>query len=205
MKLYYSPFSPNARKVRIAAHLLGTPLELVNVDLGKAEQRQPPYLSKNAMGKVPLLEDGDLRLPESAAIMIYLADGTELYPADKRARAEINRWLFWAASHWGPAIAALNYENFLKKFFGGGEPDAAQVKRQEDFVRQFGRVLDEHLASREWVAGKKLTLADIAIAPSLAFTAIGKLPVLEFKNIQAWFGRMQAQEAWKATEPPTLP
>ena len=205
MKLYYSPFSPNARKVRMVAHLLNKDVELVNVDLGKGEQRQPPYLSKNAMGKVPLLEDGDLRLPESAAIMIYLADGTELYPADQRARAEVNRWLFWAASHWGPAVSALNFEHFLKKFFGGGEPDPAQVKRQEDFVRSFGKVLDDHLANREWVAGKKLTIADIAIAPSLAFTAVAKLPVLELANLQAWFGRVQALDAWKTTEPPRVP
>jgi glutathione S-transferase len=205
MKLYYSPFSPNARKVRIAAHLLGTDLELINVDLGKGEQRQPPYLSKNAMGKVPLLEDGDLRLPESGAIMIYLADGTELYPADRRARAEVNRWLFWTGSHWGPAVAALNFENFLKKFFGGGDPDPVQVKRQEDFIRQFGKVLDDHLANREWVAGKKLTIADIAIAPSLAFTAIARLPVQSFANIEAWYQRMQALDAWKATEPPRIP
>src|SRR6185295_11179895 len=101
MKLYYSPMSSNSRKVRIVAALLGIDLELVNVDIARAEQRAPAYLAVNPMGKVPVLAEDAFVLPESAAIMIYLAEnhgGDGLYPQDQRRRAEVNRWLFWAAA-----------------------------------------------------------------------------------------------------------
>ncbi|MGB9430409.1 MAG: glutathione S-transferase family protein [Gammaproteobacteria bacterium] len=120
MKPYYSPLSANSHKVRIAAALLDIPLELQNVELPKGEQRAPDYLAINPMGKVPMLVDGDFVLPESAAITIYLAEskpGNMLYPAERRARAEVNRWLFWAASHWAPAIGALAFEKVLKPRF----------------------------------------------------------------------------------------
>src|SRR5574337_1935568 len=132
MKLYYSPLSSNSRKVRMVAALLDISLELHNVELPKGEQRTPQYLAINPMGKVPVLVDGDFVLPESAAIMIYLAEskpGNTLYPADRHARAEVNRWLFWAANHFSPAAVALVFEKFLKKkFFNGDDPDPVQVK-----------------------------------------------------------------------------
>src|ERR1051325_244729 len=89
MKLHYSPFSSNARKVRITAGLLGIELELEPVDLMKGAQRNPEFLAINPMGKVPVLVDGDFVLSESAAIMAYLADGKPghaLYPDDCRRR-----------------------------------------------------------------------------------------------------------------------
>ena len=206
MKLYYSPLSANSLKVRVAAALLNIPLELVNVELPKGEQRLPEYLAINPMGKVPVLLDGDFVLPESAAIMIYLAEskpGNTLYPAERRARAEVNRWLFWAANHWAPAIGALAFEKVLKPRFFHGEPDASQIKRQEDSIQGFAKVLNEHLAKHQWVAGNTLTLADIAIAA--AFASLVQLPIESWPHIASWFNRIRALPAWQAAEPPKMP
>ena len=203
MKLYYSPLSSNSHKVRIAAALLGIELDLQNLELPKGEQRRPEYLAINPMGKV--LVDGDLVLPESAAIMIYLAESkpdNTLYPAERRARAEVNRWLFWAANHWAPAIAALAFEKVLKPRFFNGEPDPVQIKRQEDLTQGFSKVLSEHLAKRQWVAGDTLTLADIAIAA--AFASPLQLPIQSWPHIAAWFARIQALPAWQANLPPKM-
>jgi glutathione S-transferase len=205
MKLYSSPFSSNARKVRLAAALLGISLELMDVNLGQGAQRKPEFLALNPMGRVPVLEDGAFVLAESAAIMAYLADtkpGNSLYPVDLRQRADVNRWLFWGASHWGPAFAALAFENWLKNLLQLGEPDAAQVKRQEDTLRGLARVLDAHLASREWISGSSITIADLAIATSLGNADRAKFPLRSYPAIQAWFDHLQALDAWKATEPP---
>jgi glutathione S-transferase len=202
MKLYYSPRSSNARKVRIVAALLGIDLELVHVDITKGAQRHPEYLAKNPMGKVPLLEDGDLLLPESAAIMAYLAEGTSLYPSEKRARADVNRWLFWGASHWSPTAAALAYENLVKPILlKQGDPDPLLVKRHEEEMSKLGKLLDDHLARREWIAAPSLTIADIAIGTTTMSAAHAKLPLDSFTHIQSWFGRIRALDAWKATEP----
>lgn len=209
MKLYYSPMSSNSRRARIAALMLGIELELVNVDLFRAEHRKPEFLAKNPMGKIPLLEDGDFALPESNAIMAYLADSRPdqaLYPRELRARAEVNRWLFWAASHWSPVISALAMENFLKAAFGTGERDAAQVARQEALFHDLARVLDAHLATgRQWVAADHPTIADIAIGTSLMNAVPAKLPLEPYANVRALFARVQALDAWKQTEPPPRP
>jgi glutathione S-transferase len=208
MKLYTFPLSSNARKAEMVVHILGTEVERVIVNLAAGEQKKPDYLALNTNGRVPTLVDGDFVLWESNAIMAYLADktpGNTLYPSELRARADVNRWLFWQANHLSPAIGALTFEHLLKARFHGGEPDPVQIKRNEDFVRQFGAVLDAHLAEREWVSGSTLTIADIGLAASMMYEVPAKLPLESFAHLQKWFGRMRELPAWKKTEPPPFP
>lgn len=203
MKHYHFPFSSNSRKVAMTVAHLNIPVETVIVDLSKLEQRKPDYLALNPNAKVPTLVDGDLVLWESNAIMAYLADKTEggnaIYPKDLRARADVNRWLFWGANHWGPAIAILNWENVVKKMVGAGDPDPAQVQRGETLVKENAKVLDEHLAKRTWLSGDGLTIADFAIAAPLMYTRVAKIPVEGFANLQAWLARVQELDVWKKT------
>jgi glutathione S-transferase len=205
MRLYYHPFSSNARRAVITAFELNTPVELVLVDLAKREQRQPAFLARNPAGRVPVLEDGGLVLPESHAIMLYLAErsaGQTLYPSDLQAQAQVNRWMFWCASHFQPAISVLNWERVVKKLAGLGTPDPSEIVRGERLVQETAALLDSHLASREWVAGPALTLADISLATPLMTTAAAQLPVTQFKHLQSWFARIQARESWQRTTAP---
>ena len=202
MRLYYHPFSLNARRAVITAHELAAPVELMLVDLVKREQRQPAFLALNPAGRVPVLEDGDLVLPESHAIMIHLAERSPaqtLYPADIRARALVNRWMFWCAAHFQPAISVLNWEHVVKGLAGLGVTDPSEVLRGEKLVQETGSLLDTHLASREWVAGPTMTLADISLAAPLMATARAKLPVTQFTHLWSWFERIQARESWQKT------
>jgi len=89
---------------------------------------------------------------------------------------------------------------FKPRLFKLGEPDEVQVNRQWDLLRGLGKVLDDQLAANQWVAGDAMTLADIAIAPSLA--GLVPLPVEGLTAIGRWFGQVQALDAWKATAPP---
>lgn len=208
MKLYHHPFSSNARRAVMTAKLLGSPVELVTVNLPEGQQKSPEYLALNPNGRVPTLVDGDFVLWESWAIMTYLADkapGNTLYPTDARARADVHRWMFWASAHFMPAVAVLNQENFLKKLFNRGEPDPAFIARGENDLRAAATVLDAHLAKRTWICGESLTLADVAIACPLMSTVPARLPVTGFENLQAWYARVQALDAWKETTPPALP
>lgn len=202
MRLYHHPFSSNARRAVMTAIALGVDVELVLVDLAKGEQRKPEFLKLNPAGKVPVLEDGGLVLPESHAIMTYLADrtpGQTLYPTDVAERADVNRWLFWSAAHFQPSVSVLGWERFVKKILGQGEPDPAQVARGEAMVTEHARLLDAHLAGKQWLAQGRLTLADIAVCTPLMMTQNAGLPVLDYPNLQAWFGRMQELPAWKKT------
>jgi glutathione S-transferase len=205
MRLYHHPFSSNARRAVMTAMELNTPVELVLVDLPKREQRQPAFLARNPAGRVPVLEDGSIILPESHAIMLYLvaqaADQT-LYPSDLAGQAQVNRWMFWCSAHFQPAISVLNWELFVKKVAGLGEPDAAEIARGERLVGEVASLLDSHLASREWVAGNNMTLADLSIATPLMTLKQAKLPVAPFKHLLSWFERMQARESWQRTKPP---
>ncbi len=206
MRLYHNPLSSNARRAVVTAFALGRKdVELMFVDLAKGQQRTPEYLKMNPMGKVPLLDDDGFQLTESHAIMAYLADGTPgqtLYPTELRARADVNRWMFWNAHHFAPAVGILGFENMVKRFVGGGDPDPKEVQRGEGLVKQLAGILDDHLATRPWLHGDAPTLADIAVATPLIATVPAKLPVTAFANVQAWYGRIQALDAWKQAEPP---
>ena len=95
MKLYMNPTSPNVRRVRLTAAVLGLQLEEKNLDLAKGEQKRPEFLAFNPNGAVPTLVDGDFVLTESRAIMQYLASRkpeSGLLPHDERARADVTRW-----------------------------------------------------------------------------------------------------------------
>ncbi|QDW39550.1 glutathione S-transferase family protein [Bradyrhizobium sp. KBS0727] len=201
MRLYYHPLSSNSRRVVMTAIHLNVRLERVVVDLLKGEHKAPEYLRLNPNGKVPLLDDDGFCLWESHAIMQYLADGSpgqDLYPRDIRARADVNRWLFWSAYHFTPAVGFISRERVSKNMVGGsGAPDMAEIGRGEALLAAAVQVLDDHLARNRWIAQDKLTLADLAIASPLMHTAAAELPVTGYENVQAWFARVQALEAWK--------
>ncbi len=204
MKHYHHPVSSNARKAVIVAKHLGTPVELEFLDLAKGANRAPEFLKLNPNHKVPTLVDGDLALWESHAIMIYLAEktpGQTVYPSTPEGRADVHRWMFWCSNHWSPAVGSLTWENVLKPMMNLGAPDAARIAENEGILRELGGILDAHLATRDFVCGANLTVADFAIACPLMFMAQAKLPLGELANLQRWFGKIQELPAWKATNP----
>jgi glutathione S-transferase len=204
MQLYYYPLSSNSRKALVTAIILGSPIERKLVDLTKREQRQPDFLKLNPNGRVPVLVDEELTLWESHAIMTYLADKARdhtLYPQDLRQRADVNRWLFWASSHFIPAVAALFYENVLKAQRGLGLPDLNRVEQANADLRGSAQILDIFLQKHQFIAGNHLTLADISVACSMMTTVAAHLPVQDYPDLQSWFTRVQALDAWKETMP----
>jgi glutathione S-transferase len=205
MRLYYYPTSANSRRVLLTAILLGTKLDLVIVDLLKAEHRGEAYLRINPNGKVPVLDHGGFHLWESHAIMQYLAElsvGQSLYPKDAQPRADVNRWLFWCAYHFTPAVGFISRERVSKTMVGGvGPPDPAEIARGEALVASAAQVLDTHLADRQWLTQGGLTLADLAIASPLMHTEKAQLPVAQYQHLQRWFAQVRALDAWKRSEP----
>lgn len=202
IRLYHHPFSFNARRAVMTALHLGIDVELVYVDLAKGEQRTPEFLAKNPAGRVPVLEDGDFLLGESHAIMQYLGDKkpSELYPREARTRADVHRWMFWSANHFGPSVAILGWEHMVKKFLDLGPADPAEVRRGEQLVSANAKVLDGHLANRKWLVGDRLTLADIAVATPLMMRDKAALPIGEYSNLLTWHARVQELDAWKKTD-----
>jgi glutathione S-transferase len=89
----------------------------------------------------------------------------------------------------------------VKRLAGLGAPDAAEIMRGERLVQETAALLDSHLASREWVAGPAMTLADISLATPLMTIATAKLPVTQLKHLHSWFARIQARDSWHRTVP----
>jgi glutathione S-transferase len=204
MKLYVNVLSPNVRRVRLTAAVLGLQLEETKLDFGKGEHKHPEYLALNPNGAVPTLVDGDFVLTESRAIMQYLATkkpASGLLPGDERGRADVTRWQFWDASHFSPQLGTLAFQRILKQAFGMGPPDAAKVDEALTNFRRFAAVLDKHLEGRRYVVGDSLTVADLTLASSLMYAKQSEAPVAEFPHVQTWFARISDLDAWKQTTP----
>ena len=120
LTLYSMQSSGNSYKVRLLLARLQTRYKLVEIDILRGESRTADFLAKNPDGHVPLLglENGKF-LPESNAILVYLAEETPFLPADRFERAETLRWMFFEQHSHEPAIAAARWWLHLVK--GGRE------------------------------------------------------------------------------------
>lgn len=204
MKLYFNPLSPNVRRVRLTAAVLGIALDEKKLDFSKGEHKSPEYLALNPNGAVPTLVDGDFVLTESRAIMQYLASKkpeSGLLPRDEAARADVTRWQFWDGSHFSPNLATLAFEKFLKAMMGLGEPDTGKIQDALNNFRRFAAVLNKRLEGKEYLVGNGLTVANLTVASSLMYAKQAEAPLAEFPNVQAWFGRISELEGWKKTTP----
>jgi len=203
MRLYYHPISTCSRRVLMTAHHLGAEVDLAFVDLAKGQQNTPEFLKLNPNHRVPVLEHDGFVLWESYAIMQYLADmipEQTLYPTNARARANVNRWLFWCGQDFMPGLSILNWENSIKTLVGIGVADPIEVARGEGLVVEAAKILDDHLVDREWICESGLSLADFAIAAPLADQHRAKFPVTALPNLQRWLKQVQALDAWKSSE-----
>jgi len=196
VKLYDFAFSPNCRKVRAVAYELGVALEYEHVDLLHGASRSPAFLAKNPNGRVPVLEDGDLILWESTAIVRYLAAGSPLVPAAPRAAAEVDRWISWQLAHLGPAMSKVAFEKIVKKLTGRGAPDPVRIAEGTAEFDQLTGILDHALAGREFVAGG-LTLADFALAAHYSLASAAGLELARHRRVESWLARISARDSMK--------
>lgn len=204
MRLYHNPLSSNARRVLLTASQLGIKLDQVIIDFASEADRKR-LEEVNICGKVPVLEDDGLHLWESCAIMQYLADkqgAADLYPTGLKERADINRWMFFGAQHFAPAIGILTWEYLWKKLVTGQGPDPVEITKGETYVHEHASVLDKHLATRQWLSGDKLSLADFAVAAPLMYLGRANIPMEKYTHVLAWFERIKELPAWQDTETP---
>jgi glutathione S-transferase len=204
MKLYGFPASPNTWKVRAVAAHLGIPLPIELVDLTKGAQRAPDYLALNPTGRTPTLVDGDFKLWESNAIMQYIAGKTDnsLWPADARARADINRWQCWQLAHWGAeACAPLTFQRMVKPRLNLGPPDDAVVARATEAFGGGAAMLDALLSKQPNLTGRDITLADFAVAAAMIYNKEAEMPIAPYPHLRTWFERVMALPCWRQTAP----
>jgi len=206
MRLYNANLSPNALRVRAVAHELGIPLEIVEVDLRKGENRSEAFLALNPNAKVPVLIDDDFVLWESRAINAYLASlkpDRGLHPDDPRKRAVVDQWSYWQAIHLGPAMQRVVFERLLKSKFGMGEPDEKALEGPLKDIAQFLAVLDANLSGKDWVAGE-LSVADFAVASTFVYRKGSNISLETVPHVSGWIDRLEARPSWQAAIAPGL-
>ena len=198
MKLYTNLFSPNARKVHAVAHELGIDLETQTVDLRAGEQRSAEYLGLNPNGKVPTLVDGEVVLWESNAIVCYLADKQQsnLWPESPK-RYDVLRWMFWDSNHLSHALNRL----FGEKFFRRDNPDQKVIERANKDFRKRAAILDDQLATNEYVTGDALTLADFVIGVGFGYIESLELPVGGLDHLARWWSALSATSSGRLLLP----
>ena len=199
MKLYYFE-TMNPRKVCALAKHLGSPVEYVRTDLGQGAHKAPDYLARNPNGLVPLLVDNGRSIWESTAIMVYLAQksGSEMWPArDPDKLVEVMRWLSWDTGHWAPVTGTFYFERAIKPMLGLGEPDEAMLENMQRDFHRFAKVLDQQLATRRFLAGDSMTIADFATAVLLPYSDQIKLPIVDYRSIGRWHNELMQLDAWR--------
>jgi len=191
--LHQMQMSGNCYKVRLAAHQLGIPLTLQEYGLHTGETRRPEYLAKNPNGRVPLLELDDGRcLPESGAILFYLTEGTHLQPADKWARAEMMQWMFFEQYSHEPYIAVAR---FVRSYMN----DAQRAARGADMEKLMTNgkaalcVMEKHLADRDWFAGDRYSIADIALYGYTHAAEEGGFELANYPAVSRWLQRVSRE------------
>jgi glutathione S-transferase len=202
MKLYYAE-TLNPRKACAVAKYLNSPVEFVRVELTKGAHKQPDYLALNPNGKVPTLVVSDsLTIWEADAIMAYLAQfaGSDLLPQGEK-QIEVMRWLSWSAQHFTRAGGGLYFEFCIKPWIGLGDADPAAVKASQDQFRVLAKILDEHLASRKFLLGDRLTIADFSVGVTLPYAKKAQIPLHEFPNVSRWHDRLNELPAWRDPYP----
>lgn len=168
LQLYSLP-TPNGVKVSIMLEETGLPYEPHLVSFDTQDQLSPEFLSLNPNNKIPAMLDPHgpgnqpLALFESGAILLYLADKTgQFMPPDAAQRYETIQWLMWQVGGVGPMFGQLG---FFHKFAGKDFEDKRPRDRYAAEARRLLGVLNQRLASRDWIMGEAYSIADIAIFP----------------------------------------
>lgn len=185
--LYGDPVSGNCLKPRWTAERLRIPYEWVDVDILKGGTRTPEFLALNPAAQVPVAVWQDGRtLAQSNAIMLYLADGTDLVPQDPFVRAEAFSWLFWEQYSHEPSIAVRRFQKqYLKK--SDTEIDPALFVRGNNALG----VMQQRLEGRDWFAGPTLSIADIALVAYTRVAHEGGFDLRLYPAVARWVTRTE--------------
>ena len=198
LRLHDNASSGNAYKVRLLLAQLGLRCERIEYDTDHGATRTPEFLrDKNPNGRIPVLELPDGRcLPESNAILWYLAEGTPFLPGatnedDRWRRAEVLQWMFFEQYSHEPNIATLRFWITHRVEMTPERAAAAPGKRKWGVAAL--EVMERHLGTRDFFAGGHYTIADIALYAYTHVAHEGGFDLGPFPTVQSWLGRVAAQ------------
>jgi len=192
LTLYDNLSSGNGYKVRLTLHQLAIPYTRIELDIDKRETRTPKFLAKNPNGRIPTLElDDGSYLPESNAIIFYLADATALLPSDRLARAQVLQWMFFEQYSHEPNIATSRY--WLTHGFEITPERQAMLETKKKAGHDALAVMEQHLQRHPFFVGERYSIADIALYAYTHVAEEGGFALAPYSAIRAWLARVAQQ------------
>jgi glutathione S-transferase len=207
VKIHYHPASTTSRPLMLFAAEHGLDAEFVVVDLFTGEHMREPYSQLNPSQLVPMLEDGDLRLTESSAILKYLADKIDspAYPKELKARAKVNELMDWFNTQ---LCRDMTYGFVYPQIFPNHKRENAEVQAAtlawgRERTKRWLKALDEKLIgpSKAFLCGDQVTIADYFGAAFISLGEVAKCDYSAYPNVTRWIGNMKRLKSWgKANE-----
>lgn len=192
----YGPARSRASRSLWMAEEIGLPYEHIDFAGMETDERNEVLTGVNPMAKVPAIEDGDLKLFESMAINLYLAEqyGTELWPDNEPDRARTVQWSVFAMTEIEPPLVQL----FLEKVIHTDEnrDKDNEAKALNDLVRPM-KVLDTHLEGQDHLLGDKFSTADLNLASIFTLGQVARYDMVEYPNVADWANRCLDRPAYK--------
>lgn len=192
--LHFWP-TPNGWKISIMLEETGLPYRLVSVDIGQGEQHQPAFLDLSPNGRMPALFDPEgpdgapIAIFETGAILQYLGEKTgQFYPAERRARSQVEQWLFWQCAGLGPMVGQAAHFNYRQ------DKITYAIDRYTNEARRLYGVLDARLARSAYLADD-YSIADMATWPWIRGYKALRIDLAEFEHVRRWFKAVGAREA----------
>ncbi|WP_341915228.1 glutathione S-transferase family protein [Ferrovibrio terrae] len=191
LTLYDYLDSGNGYKCRLILALLNIPYARVELDLDRGETRTHAFLAKNPNGRIPALEMEDgFVLPESNAILYYLADGTAYLPDSRLARAQVLQWLFFEQYSHEPYVATPRW---ILRHLGRTHPRMAEMPERLEKGRAALGVMEQHLSKTDFFVGNRYTIADIALYAYTHRADEADHDLAPYPALRAWLARVASQ------------
>jgi glutathione S-transferase len=182
--------SGNCYKVKLLMEQLALPYRWVEVDSARGQTRTAQFLSMNPNGKVPTLQLEEGFLPESNAILNYLAEGSPFLPAERLQRARVLQWMFFEQYSHEPYIAVARS---IRRYQPSDSPRRAELPRLQERGHQALAVMEEHLQSAPFFAAGRYSIADIALFAYTHCAADGGFDMNPYPAVCAWLDRVRSQ------------
>jgi glutathione S-transferase len=187
LRLYDYAASANCYKVRLLLAQLGVPYERVEVDIFAGATLDPSFGAINPARETPVLAVDDRYLPESGAILAYLADGTDFMPDDRWTRAEVLRWMLFEQTQVMATIGGLRFRTLTGRL----DPTHPGATRRREACHAALAILDRHLAERTFLAGDRYTIADIAVYGYAHVAGDAGIALSDYPGVTRWLNAVR--------------
>lgn len=196
MKLYFSR-NPNPRLAVSTARFLNAPVDY-EFAAPLAPGQQEKFLPLNPNLRIPILEENGAGLFEADAIAcrLSLLVGSSFWQTGAD-QPDMIRWISWGKENFVRATDMIQFEVGTRRRYDLGPTDQGNIKEGLALFHEAAQVLDQHLASRQWLANNRLSYADFRMASFLPFNDVMNLPLEPYPAISAWYDRLNEIDAWR--------